>query len=92
MANAASVFLFGRTEVEESGHRLHNTCGNKLCVNPDHWDIKDPPSVEEVFWSRVSKGKEPGSCWDWKGKSFRGYGVFLRGKSAHVYSYERTHA
>lgn len=88
MSNAASVFLFGKTEAAESGHRLHNTCGNKLCVNPDHWEIRDPPTREEIFWSRVNKGDSQESCWMWEGKSFRGYGVFLRGKSSHVYSYE----
>lgn len=53
-------------------------------------------SLEERFWSKVEKGRDPDGCWTWKGPFFFGqrYGSFQikdRPHGAHRVSWELTH-
>ena len=52
--------------------RLKQSCGNKLCVNPQHlYTISDLQN----FWSKV---KKTGTCWLWQGKTVEfGYGIYF---------------
>ena len=90
LAKKVSLDIHGRTATK----RVGNTCGNYLCVNPDHLVSGDA----ERFWSKVSKSLD--GCWYWTGQT-RGprpdlqYGVIhLRGNGrntylgTHVFSWE----
>lgn len=67
------------------------TCGNKLCVNPEHLMIDN----ESRFWAKVQKLSEPDGCWIWlAGEDKDSYGKFtvvVNGKQstirAHKYSW-----
>ena len=74
----------------EIGRRdfVEQTCGNKLCVNPDHLHIG---TVEFRIWKFVEKSES--GCWLWTGnKDANGYGrIFVPGKHpqlAHRVMYE----
>lgn len=72
------------------GGIIRSTCGNKLCVNPEHLFL-DAASVDmrARFWRNVSK--IPGGCWVWIACKTSGYGMFsLNGKNvlAHRIAYE----
>jgi hypothetical protein len=54
------------------GVRFANDCGNRHCVNPDHWTISR--NWEDRFWGMVQKGESPDSCWNWKGNTATNYG------------------
>ncbi len=71
----------------DRGTFTKHVCGNKLCVNPSHLDIRD---TEKRFWSFVNKQGDKG-CWIWTGNIRGGYGRFSIGGWAipsHRYSYE----
>lgn len=54
---------------------LISTCGNLLCVRPDHLK-RSAPLTRGSFWSMVDKGHSD-SCWEWSGSKFStGYGRF----------------
>lgn len=61
---------------EPSG-RLINTCGSRLCINPDHWAA---PTEADRFWKQVDKSgprSALGNCWLWVGGvDGKGYGAF----------------
>jgi hypothetical protein len=56
--------------------------------------LKRQPTVEERFWSKVTKG-DSNECWHWlAGKTSNGYGTFkYNGKTvnAHKFAYQITH-
>lgn len=54
--------------------QLTTTCGNTLCVSPEHTVLKKSLFIER-FWSFVEKRGED-ECWEWKGATDSGYGVF----------------
>lgn len=62
-----------------NGLLLRNTCGDRGCVNPDHYEAAADPATlshEERFWSHVDK-TGPGGCWLWTAHVHKiGYGVF----------------
>lgn len=74
---------------------IHQSCDNKLCVNPDHLYVETDPrgrSPEQRFWEKVDKS---GECWVWKGKTTQRescrYGVFWHNSKsmpAHRFAYE----
>lgn len=78
-------------------HYLYVSCGNELCVNPDHLFGK---SEEDLFWEKVQKTD---TCWIWIGFTSNGHGklpygqytIIVDGKSkqlrAHRYSYSLVH-
>lgn len=51
------------------------TCGNGLCVNPEHATVRSVaehretpmPRRIERFWSRVDRSAGPDGCWPWTG-------------------------
>jgi hypothetical protein len=57
------------------GHLVVSTCGNDLCVSPDHAEARTiaetrqtPPSVQEQrFWDRVDRSAGDSACWPWLG-------------------------
>src|SRR5438128_9842658 len=60
------------------GQRARRTCGERLCVRPDHL-VATP---EERFWASVNK---TGSCWVCTGyRNEGGYGVFTVGGKSKV--------
>lgn len=67
-----------------TGYRILNSCGNRLCVHPDHLFMKVlsgkvPP--EDAFWDNVNK---TGDCWEWRGDSH----VFaVNGIATYVHRY-----
>lgn len=69
----------------EFNHQSTITCGNSLCVNPDHLIT----TVEEKFWSKVIITE---GCWNYQGQRDKDdYGKLKIGKKttqAHRYSYE----
>lgn len=78
---------------------IHQSCGNRLCVNPEHLYLETDPrgrSPEQRFWEKVDKS---GECWTWEGKrqkrsggqSRHDYGIFFyqsRWVKAHRFAYE----
>lgn len=78
-------------------HRyIAQTCGNRLCVNPQHlaavpWHSRRPEDIPAHFWARVEKSA---TCWIWRGLVKRnGYGCFYadgRLRGAHRVSWELT--
>lgn len=90
MPKKLSLFLVGRNT--DDLRIINHTCGNKLCVNPDHLIV----GINELFWSKVIKTD---NCWIWIGqKRPFGYGKFqyslLHKKhhlDAHRFSYLITY-
>jgi hypothetical protein len=71
----------------DRGTFAKHICGNKLCVNPSHLDIRD---IEKRFWSFVNR-QGRNDCWNWIGNIRGGYGRFSVSGLAvpsHRYSYE----
>jgi hypothetical protein len=81
-----------------AGMHVRHTCGERLCVNPDHLVLT--PYIKIVrdqlqrFWAKVEKTD---GCWVWTGGKFvRGYGSFRPGRRgdasvrAHRFSWELT--
>jgi hypothetical protein len=72
-------------------HPTHITCGNNLCVNPEHIIYGE----EARFWSKVIKLND-NDCWIWIGAySTDHYGKFTftrkdgsKGTRAHIYSWQ----
>ena len=61
---------------------IKQTCGNKLCVNPDHLVAR---TLEQRFWAMVMKTS---GCWEWVGPvNDSGYGI-ISGNRAHRVSFE----
>jgi hypothetical protein len=72
------------------GGVIRSTCGNKLCLNPEHLFL-DVASVDvrARFWRNVRK--IPGVCWFWTAGKTGGYGRFrLNGRCmlAHRIAYK----
>jgi hypothetical protein len=74
-----------------NGFEMGHTCGERLCVRPDHLRLRSRSEIRrqnasgprprartpvaERFWSKVRKG--PG-CWEWTGaRAANGYGNFV---------------
>lgn len=58
---------------EFSNGTLEVVCGNRFCVNPNHFLVVN--SWKDRFWYYVDK-KSKDECWEWKGhKDTKGYGV-----------------
>jgi hypothetical protein len=57
---------------------ISQSCGNKLCVNPEHLKlIERNPGEEKRFWSKVYKfAEDKGGCWIWTASDTQGYGGF----------------
>lgn len=90
---------------EDPGKKfVRATCKNKLCMNPEHLELRhttmDPivgearkRSDETRFWKSIVK-KEPHECWLWTGHTNGTYGlIFIQGKGiqTHRYSYALAH-
>lgn len=75
----------------ERSTEISQTCGNPLCVNPEHL-VAASTSDEERFWGKVDKSAGPDGCWLWTAGCFDdGYGQFWCGSTnlrAHRYAYE----
>jgi hypothetical protein len=55
------------------GRRIFNSCGDTMCVNPDHFIVKG-----QEIWRRFSDRilVTPMGCWEWTGgRSKSGYGA-----------------
>lgn len=58
----------------EPGELVIQTCGEPLCVNPEHLDVGtqadldrwSPENVARRFWGRVSQPAD--GCWEWQGR------------------------
>jgi len=63
--------------IHSSRIKIHNSCNNKKCVNPDHlYTFKDTNKAIARFWPNVEV-KSQNDCWVWKGtKTSGGYGLF----------------
>lgn len=60
------------------------TCGNRLCVNPDHLRISETKtqSIEDRFWRYAVKQD---GCWEWRGrKDKNGYGMLSSKKRPYT--------
>jgi hypothetical protein len=69
-ARAMYEYMFGSLPYRQ---RIHRTCGNGLCVNPNHLL---PSSSENKFWRLVDIPTNE-SCWMWLGAvDGGGYGMF----------------
>ena len=75
-----------------ANHDVRHTCRMLECVRPSHLYLLKSPrgiSVEERFWSKISKS---GGCWEWLG-SFEGHGrgnfrMFGKSRLAHRVAWE----
>lgn len=64
----------------ERGQLVRQTCGTRLCVNPDHLelytraDLKrwSPENVARRFWVRVVIDVQADACWEWSGPRMTG--------------------
>lgn len=64
---------------------IDRTCGNTLCVAPEHLEVR---TKESRFWKEVDKLSTPEGCWPWKGgRHTGGYGSTSWGP-AHRVAYE----
>ena len=83
-ARKLSLQLAGRDNTKP----VSITCGNRLCVNPQHLVSGDL----ERFWSKVQKLSGPEDCWVWTGKQDKHmYGIFTiddKFIKAHVYAWQ----
>jgi len=61
------------------GALLRQTCGNKICCNPNHMRVEDRKSWtqrrwsrrrEQNFWSMVERSGDA-ECWPWKSQAIR---------------------
>lgn len=78
----------------DDGLFVSNSCGNSLCVNPEHLILKTHSelikvkTLEERFWEKVDKSAGDNSCWIWTGAGDQhGYGHIFDGrnrKATHV--------
>jgi hypothetical protein len=52
------VYEWATPQIEKSPtYRLFNSCGNTLCCNPAHWELKDP-NYERYFQSAEARSVE----------------------------------
>ncbi|TKJ33602.1 HNH endonuclease [Blastococcus sp. CCUG 61487] len=84
----------------EENEVLSDTCGQQLCVRPDHMKPGTTADAERysreartaAFWSRVDRTGD--GCWEWTGSRLaRGYGRFPLGGTtvnAHRHAWELT--
>ena len=77
-ARSVALELAGRKT--ERGQYAHPTCGNPLCVKPEHLEVthcgKTAKDYVQRFWSKVEK-RGPYECWLWQAYCDpRGYGRF----------------
>ena len=67
---------FGNTIIPNADS--YATCGNMLCMNPEHFTYTDPKPLISYFMEQVDiAGTETatrGRCWKWLGASGKGYG------------------
>lgn len=55
------------------------TCGEQLCLNPDHLRLRVTLDDPTRFWSLVKKPDGATACWEWQSATDkRGYPVFMR--------------
>ncbi|HBY44739.1 MAG TPA: hypothetical protein DEU95_10485 [Chloroflexi bacterium] len=50
--------------------RVHTTCGEQYCVNPEHMTIRPqgtPRTDVSAFWARVDRSGGDDACWPWLG-------------------------
>jgi hypothetical protein len=59
LAHRVSFMLF--REPIPKGHILHNICGIRNCVNPNHWELKRKNSFPTPLWKDKKRlGRKPG--------------------------------
>jgi hypothetical protein len=71
-----------------SGMKVYNICGNRYCVNPEHYEIgiqfgrkvnnqiRKKQPIDDRFWSHVDIGSIE-DCWEWMTSlDSKGYGQF----------------
>jgi hypothetical protein len=72
------------------GFRLHHTCGNRLCINPQHMFLfksSDEDSKEGIERQLTRLKKRVAinpitHCWEWQGaKTPKGYGLLQNGRT-----------
>jgi len=88
-----SYELHAGITVDPNKDQIIQSCGERLCVNPDHLSLrKRYMDKDERFWSKVDK---TGECWVWTGYKPEGYGRFSYCENAvrtnipaHRYSWE----
>jgi hypothetical protein len=51
---------------------VNQTCGNTLCVNPDHLTLPSKRTAEDEFWDAITVPEDPNECWVWQRISKRG--------------------
>lgn len=68
-AGYGRVFIAGRVEYAHrvaylwlvgdvgAGAKLYNTCSNRLCVNPSHWQIENPIHITNSIAKRIKPAK-----------------------------------
>lgn len=67
--------------------KVTQSCGNKLCCNPEHLHCSPRYKGEAESFEDLFEKRENG-CWEWVGALWGGgYGCFRR-RSAHRFSYE----
>lgn len=83
-----------RGEPVPDNRQVITTCGNPICLNPAHLELKPFMDHEARFWSFVNKVEGDG-CWEWKSTFFAsGYAAFgMNGKMFHAsrVAWEFTH-
>lgn len=71
--------------------RIRHTCGNRLCVNPDHMRIAsrgrpratEPVDLMQRLMAKVDKSGD-GGCWNWTAAVMKkGYGVLNARRTYH---------
>lgn len=83
------MYLVSRYMMEEhigyklkKQQRVKNRCGNKLCVNPEHYIIAEPGTEE---WKCVNFRYPPEEVEQWMRQVFDKDGKRVRGKATKVY-------
>lgn len=74
------------------GKTVFQSCGNQLCVRPDHLYLDKSPRYILPFWDNVYIPQDENACWTWKGMLDKdGYGYYRvdkRTRRAHRVSWE----
>ncbi len=89
----ARQIMWSLTQGSDPGDaRIVSTCGNRVCVRPDHLTLSSNADLRvQRFWDKVKIGA-PDACWPWQGAIMHdGYGNIKWSdgfRKAHRVAYE----